>query len=312
MRIFTRDRTGQVWHGFTLIELLVVISIIGVLIALLLPAVQAAREAARRTACANQIRQHTVALQNFHGEKNRFPEGATLHELPNQTGLSWRVFILPFLEEQPLYDRIGPTPNGGATNFIQPQSEMPDLLRCPSTEPAVVSNSTLQMSSYWGVAGARRPGRGLSLSKFLCGDLHQNGVLYPGSRTRISMIEDGTSHTLAIGERTYTFSAWMTGSTWRGTSAKFTEICSEASNHATYPINADLSVHGYYYGHPGVLPVGGIRKMLTNDLPFGSLHPGGAHFGRADGSVSFIDDEIDITIFENISTINGGEVEITD
>ncbi len=292
-------------HGFTLVELLVVISIIGVLVALLLPAVQAARESARRNSCMNHLRQQGLAIQSYHGQEGHFPSGGRLHDIASQTGVSWRVLVLPLLEQTPLYDKIGPTPNGGATNFIQPQAEMPVLFRCPSTEPAVVGISSLQISNYWGVAGAPREGEGRDLEDVVCGDLYENGVFYPGSKTSIAVITDGTSNTLAIGERNYAFRAWMTGSTWFGVPK--VRVCAEAANQVRYPINASHERWGYFVGH-NPLPPGGERKMLLNNLHFGSLHPGGANFALADGSVHFLPEDIDFTLFEELATVAGGEI----
>jgi len=292
-------------RAFTLVELLVVIAIIAVLIALLLPAVQAAREAARRMSCSNQVKQQALALQSYHAQHQRFCPGSNRHTLPNQTGISWRVLLLPMLEEPSLYDRIGPTSNGGASNMIETQGEMPDLFRCPSSDPSTSGATVLQSSSYWGIAGARREGQGLALEKATCGDLHLNGLLFPGSKVSTAKVVDGTSKTLAIGERTYNFRTWLTGSTWAG--APPTKYCSEAANQIAFPINADNMTYGYFVGH-NPLPAGGQRKMLLNDLPFGSYHFGGAQFGYADGSVHFLSEDIDQTVFEGLATIDGGEV----
>lgn len=290
--------------AFTLVELLVVVSIIGVLVALLLPAVQAAREAARRNGCVNQLRQQALGLLAYHSQNGLFPPGGRLHKTPQQPGVSWRVLVLPFLEEKVLYDVIAPDRDGGAQNW-SPQSQMPDVFRCPSDDPAVSSSLVLHESSYWGVAGAARAEGGLDLEDFLCGDLDSNGVLYPGSKTRIAMIEDGTSHTLALGERTYRFRDWMVGAMAAGDPPFL--VCSEASNQFRYPINADLQKWGYFIGHTP-LPPGGEAKMLLNNLPFGSHHPGGANFAMADGSVHFVPESIDFTLLGDLATVAGGEV----
>lgn len=300
----TRSTNGE-RPAFSLVELLVVIAIIGILVGLLLPAIQSAREAARRTACTNQLKQQVVGLLNYESQYKQFPPGARKHATQGQTGISWRVLVLPQIEEQSLYDRIRPTPSGGAVNMIAPQGEMPVVFRCPSADTSN-SGGALSASHYWGVAGTRQDGGELTnLEQLDCGNLYQNGILFPESKTTIQKISDGTSNTFAIGERTYVFTAWMSGSSWLG-SPTIKRYCSEAANQVLYPINASNQVYGYFSGH-NPLPPGAQATMLLNNLPFGSYHRSGAHFACADGSVHFISDDLDLVVFEAMATIAGNE-----
>src|ERR1700675_2864002 len=142
-------------RGFTLVELLVVIAIIGILVALLLPAVQAAREAARRASCVNKLHQIGVALHNYHSARNVFPYGANDGDCEDKTPprevMAWRVMLLPYMENQPLYDQLlplaeaskdAPLPARPCTygenrpwdRAPQQQQPNPDFI-CPSEQP---------------------------------------------------------------------------------------------------------------------------------------------------------------------------------
>src|SRR4051812_42419783 len=103
--------------GFTLVELLVVIAIIGILVGLLLPAVQSAREAARRNSCSNNLHQLGIAIHNYHDRNRAFPPGAYLHLNEDVSGISWRVLILNEIEESTLYNDVKPLADGGASNW---------------------------------------------------------------------------------------------------------------------------------------------------------------------------------------------------
>lgn len=294
-------------RAFTLVELLVVIAIIGILVALLLPAVQSAREAGRKTSCVNRLRQQILAAHNYHDRAKAFPPGGARHELEAETGLSWRVYLLPELEEGPLYDEIDPQPDGGPASW-RPQIDMPGLFTCPSLDTSEGGELGLQIAHYWGVAGTPRPDnqRAMGLTDTLCGDLHKNGVFYPDSKVRIAQITDGTSHTMAIGERTYNFRAWMTGATHFGDPTDM--MCSEAANHITYPMNAFHGNWGYWEGDDQA-PSNADKDLPLNDLFFGSAHPAGLHFAFADSSVHFVQDDLDLQVYQDLATIAGEEVD---
>lgn len=293
------DRGNNV--GFTLVELLVVITIIGVLLGLLLPAVQAAREASRRSRCANNLHQMGVAIQNYHAQHGSFPSGANLHVLEWQPSISWRVMILPYLEETTVYEQIHPTADGGADDWTARSQEIGTLI-CPSAPPPI--QGAAHISHYSGVSGAGRSDHRITLEHDSCGDIYTDGVFYPNSHTRIAKIEDGTANTLAIGERTYIFRDWMSGAEWVDTPPS--QICTGAASNVRYPINADVNQFGYYVGD-GDAPASANLSLLLNDLFFGSNHPGGAQFCMADGSVHMLHDTIDFTVFGDLSTIAGSE-----
>jgi prepilin-type N-terminal cleavage/methylation domain-containing protein len=164
-------------EGFTLVELLVVIAIIGILVALLLPAIQAAREAARRTQCNNNLKNIGLALQNYHDTYKIFPRGATFagpYAGPRKAGPNWWYGTLPFLEQRNMYDKIaatqrpgtlahfrwGPVGSGaGLSNIPEVANALrtlvPDYMRCPSSPLPVMrrENGEMCMPSYSGIMG---------------------------------------------------------------------------------------------------------------------------------------------------------------
>ena len=288
--------------AFTLVELLVVITIISVLVGLLLPAVQAAREASRRTSCGNNLKQLGLALQSYHDQFGAFPPGSRFHETDRMPGISWRVLLLPYIEQAPLYEAISPLPNGGAADWTATYQEL-RLLSCPSAER---SPTAAKASHYDSVAGAGRGEHVWDLEDATCGDLALDGVLYPASHTRMAQIVDGTSHTVTIGERIYALTDWMTGASRLGHPPQ--RICSGASKNVRYPINANHRRFGYFVGDR-TAPTGADLSMQFNDVFFGSEHGGGAQFAFADGSVHFLAEDIEFLTLQDLSTIQGGEAD---
>ena len=178
-------------RGFTLVELLVVIAIIGVLVSLLLPAVQAAREASRRASCMNNVRQLILAIHGYEFAQEHFPSGVTndtgpVRNVPEGDHLGWIARILPELDEKPRYFHMDP--NVGAyhqrNNYVR-QTVLP-LLLCPS-DPTTQS----PVSSYAGVHHHKEAPI----------DADNTGVLFLNSRIALEDIVDGSSYTLAIGEK---------------------------------------------------------------------------------------------------------------
>lgn len=199
--------------AFTLVELLVVIAIIGILIALLLPAVQAAREAARRSQCTNNLKQIGIAVQNYHDAVHAFPPLATgPYPASGSSGhgqLGYLVLLLPYLEQRAIYDQINWTGAGGAGGWMQPWNtayqpwfhEIPDLLcpsdiLCPTASSKAFNGVKYQMghNNYKACVGTTVNNNQWGAT---------NGVFQVDGHGALGMrdVLDGTSHTLLVGER---------------------------------------------------------------------------------------------------------------
>jgi prepilin-type N-terminal cleavage/methylation domain-containing protein len=203
-------------RGFTLIELLVVIAIIAILIGLLLPAVQKVREAAARSKCANHLKQLGLALHNVHDANGKFPIGAG-----TANGLSWRVYILPYAEQDALYRLFDFGPgawNGGANKegpnkMVYATNRIP-IYNCPSVPDVIAANGSSTLadgrrtytSDYHGVAGPKGTIPNTILPYQVDpnpsgqGGFATQGILYRDSKTTFGDIPDGTSNTLMVGE----------------------------------------------------------------------------------------------------------------
>ncbi len=209
-------RQREIQHGcarsaFTLVELLVVIAIIGILVALLLPAVQAAREAARRTQCTNQLKQIGLALQNYHDTRKAFPTGRTS---PTQLGVAWSYLILPQMELGNIYDAYDKTQRVDAPANATAMRTPIDVYVCPSRRSAAAdrdfdNNDQVPVVRAASTAGDYAANAGLEEdigmedNDFRDGSVDKTlaGPMFSGSKIASRHVIDGLSNTIAVGEK---------------------------------------------------------------------------------------------------------------
>lgn len=277
-------------RGFTLIELLVVIAIIAVLVALLLPAVQQAREAARRTQCRGNLKQIGLALHNYHEIFRMLPpqcvysglDTVPVHSAANEAAYGWATFILPQLDQGPLFNQLNVS--GLELHLLLQQTTLRPLtqtvlpiFRCP-TDAALELNTLRPFSNapYGGTTAgtsnyvANAGTRWINSQNWLNGKIDSWGTFLPSGKLRLDDITDGTSNTLLVGERSWDDLAgvWVGTRNYQGT------------------------------GDVGMRMIAGTVEAKINEVSanatggFTSKHTGGAHFSLADGSVRFISENI--------------------
>ncbi len=320
----SRGRNTSPRFGFTLVELLVVIAIIGILIALLLPAVQAAREAARRSQCTNNMKQIGLALHNYHDVHKRFPPayviqpgGGGVHGAPDAAtrdagpGWAWGALILPYMEQSPLHDAIDfNLPCWHAVNEEETQTELGGYLcpsasgvddLCPVKDPSGQTLDEFGRSCYVAIVGQEEPW-GYAQDDY---SNIADGPLYRNSRTRAADIRDGLSNTMFVGEHHPS----LADKTWVGVvpgavvegkgpdafpnqeaAATLVQAHTGPSSFETPPV-----IHG---------PNSPLRMACGVDAD----HPGGANVLYGDGSVHFISETINQQTWAGLATRAGGEV----
>lgn len=318
-------------RAFTLVELLVVVAVIGALTALLLPAVQAAREAARRTQCANRLRQLAVAAHNYHLSHETFPPGLNQFEVPSPPrfrGTSLFTFLLPHLEQGNLlegWDYAFPLNNTDGGPAARSATVLAVLL-CPSDpireNPVAVAGRYYGMTSYGGNGGTRSyyPDRATCDGMF-----HTTGPAshpHPNQQpVSLSMVLDGTSQTIMFGERShrdpnlesFAEAYWAESLAYLGRwpaiggRKRIADVTLSAFAPINYRIPFDFGSRDQLQPPPESWRDFEIYEDRRK-CAFGSDHPQGANFAFADGSVRFIGESLPLESLQAMCTRNGEEV----
>ena len=309
--------------AFTLVELLVVIAIIGVLVALLLPAVQAAREAARRSQCQNNMKQVGIAIHNFHDVMLIFPPGASADKAPWKTpptaanahwGSSWMVHLLAYIEQTSILDKWQFSGQSGwqnSNNNATIKGLKIGVYRCPSTALPQLNPYTatlpgaggtgIMYTSYVAISGSATDSGVLTYASNI---VSTRGVMFGNSMVRMGQITDGTSNTILVGEQSDHLrnaqNQVILGGTFGGAS-RIAVTCQGPDgwiqgcvlNVPTGNVgNADVVYNcatiRYPINRKGMtLNAGGCHDNIGNNIPLSSLHPGGCNLIFGDGSVRF-------------------------
>lgn len=328
-------------RGFTLIELLVVIAIIAVLIALLLPAVQQAREAARRTQCKSQMKQLGLALHNYHDAAKLFPMGAGYSDGPN-----WRVFILPYIDQAPLYNSLGKSASGfmahspgcvaatpstpcgfNATTAILRNLLIP-MYTCPSSPLSPFNHAQVGLSyqsmvmDYVGISGATPDPAGRTTvcsGDFMCSSSSycRNGMLPAFESKSMADCTDGGSNTIIMAEQSGTVNGLERSANYLGGWFSFGNVGPGSMNAGTtFP----LASGGCWY--PGGLTAvryapnayfksggsGPAASPASANTVTNSFHTGGLHILLTDGSVRFVSENINFDTYRALCTRDDGSV----
>ncbi|MFI4874848.1 MAG: DUF1559 domain-containing protein [Blastopirellula sp. JB062] len=322
-------------RGFTLVELLVVIAIIGVLIALLLPAVQQAREAARRMSCQNNLKQIGLGLHNYHDTYRAFPIGSrhSIGSVANPGfGVSWWVGLLPFVELGNVYEQLtvvgnhpgslstggGGTYDGHVVNGPVVNDKQFNVMVCASSPLEAVRNTgythSITCPQYTGISGAANDTMSFTSNSssrewegYQSGIVSIGGMLTPMKEVRMRDVTDGLSNTMIVGEQS-DFVADTSGN-------KTATI----NNHHGFMCGINKTTFGFtertFNTTTIMYPINGVSLALTgvknNDGVNNGIfaaHPGGAQVAISDGSVRFLSENMNLATVKQMATRDDGLV----
>jgi prepilin-type N-terminal cleavage/methylation domain-containing protein/prepilin-type processing-associated H-X9-DG protein len=312
-------------RGFTLVELLVVITIIGILIALLLPAVQAAREAARKMQCGNSLKQTSLALHIYHEAAKTFPTGLIDSQTRTAPMVTWMAQLLPYIEQEGvvhIYNYGSLWPNYYKENKLAWRQKI-SIYCCPSDNPGVEGfyDRTSNPADFKGFSRSNvvacfsadgttiEPGAPEADG---CNNGGENPSVASGKRALFNMnvtrsiadVLDGTSNTVAISEIISgpDGSGDARGKWWADWGSRYSHMYNPNSRRDAIvgwsaPVHCDPS-KVYCDGSAGC--------HSTARFSAGSYHPGGVNVGLVDGSVAFVSDQINNRVWQALGSINGG------
>ncbi len=343
-------RTGSLRSAFTLVELLVVIAIIGVLVSLLLPAVQSARESARRTQCNNNLKQIGLVIHNFEGAYGTFPAAATRVEIDTwMHGPTWWIYTMPYMEQQNTYSRItfprstfwlGSTGAEALANKEIWRNVRFGYMECPSSVGAVArfSNSAssgdtgYQRPTYTCILGATPHPTAMNANSQFRGPISDGGVITLASGQRMSTVTDGTSNTIMVGEQSGRF---------YNSSNQLMPTSGDPNSDGRVDNNRGFHMGTSHVGYPtgdnsmgpncpadncarcyntttintrGIVSTGLVFNdygELRCNKPLNSLHGSGINALFADGHVAYVTANIPLNTLKNlVNRDDGGTVEL--
>lgn len=319
---------GSKFRGFTLVELLVVIAIIGMLVALLLPAIQAARESARRNQCVNNLKQIGLALQARHDAKQVFPSGRTgrttaSHSGVTTYGISWAFELLPYMEQVTLFQALIRTlPSTDVANTLAMRTPVATFF-CPSRrEPAADrdfdNNDQPAPEENRGVAagGDYAASAGINIDHGIDNPSGEpaeliGGAMYTFSRNGIRNVTDGTSQTIAVGEKYIPTEDEVRQARPNVDETMMHYYQGDTAFHAGDHRFAVMADTGCGIAH-GQAPTGATCGPINLWQQFGSEHGSVSNFVFLDGHVQAVADAVDPIVLQRVSTISDDQVVDTD